>query len=70
VRRLELRLHSVMGHMYAYCGHKISIKGDARPDVHFPTQFLFLKFIKPLYQRGSDTLESAPGRQVFKIKTE
>jgi len=33
VRRLELRLHSVMGHINVCCGYGISIRGDARPDI-------------------------------------
>ena len=32
MRRLELRLYSVMGHIYACHDYVISIRGDARPD--------------------------------------
>ena len=40
-----------------------------KDDVHSPLWFLFLQFSTNIF-KGNETPESAPSRQVFKIKTE
>jgi len=48
---------------------KLRVERHLLQGVHFPIWFLFLQFSTIMF-KGNETPESAPGRQVFKIKME